>query len=266
MDVAKGKEVQTMAIKFRNLEASDVECRVATVSEKGVSLLLYKDARCDMRLLDETCGPENWECEFKEIAGSLYCGVTIYCDGVPRTKWNNGTESNTEAEKGRASDAFKRACFMWGIGRELYTAPFIWIPARLCNIKAGKNGRPACYDRFAVSDMVVSDSKRITSLEICDAKTGRGVYVFGPQRASQGFTPADGEGGECSDEQLSEFLATVSRFAEVKGVTSEEVVTKVNERLAKLPALGYRDGQRYTKEQCATAHRWVSAWLKAVES
>lgn len=110
--------------KFRALEANEIDCRVSTCSEKGVSLLLYKDARCDMRILDEAVGPECWQRSHEVINGNLFCNVGIKVDGEWIWKQDVGTESYTEKEKGQASDSFKRACFNWGIGRELYTAPY----------------------------------------------------------------------------------------------------------------------------------------------
>ena len=72
-----------------------------------------------------------------------------------------------EAQKGEASDSFKRACFNWGIGRELYTAPFIWIPATKCNITDGNK----CYDKFEVEKILV-ENKRITGISILNISTG----------------------------------------------------------------------------------------------
>ena len=173
-----------MAITFRPLKADEVECRVGTCSERGVSLLLYKDARCDMALLDETVGPENWQCDYDSIDGKLFCTVGIK---VMRTenyyewiyKQDVGVPSNMESTKGEASDAFKRACFKWGIGRELYTAPFIWVPADKCNITKGKNGKPQCYDDFRVTEMEVEDGE-IVKLTIRNMKR-RGEVVYGTE-------------------------------------------------------------------------------------
>src|SRR5690554_1395175 len=119
-------------MNIRTLRADEIECRVQIVKENGCSLLLYKDARVDMNILDETFGVENWQRHHEIVNGNLFCNV-----GVRFSRENNygewvwkqdvGTESNTEKEKGQASDSFKRACFNWGIGRELYTAPFIWV-------------------------------------------------------------------------------------------------------------------------------------------
>lgn len=119
---------------IRRLRADEIEVRAAQVAKNNsgavyASLLLYKDARVDQRLLDETFGPMNWQREHTIIDGNLYCTVSIWDEkkGVWVSKQDVGTESNTEKEKGQASDSFKRACFNWGIGRELYTAPKIFI-------------------------------------------------------------------------------------------------------------------------------------------
>lgn len=106
-----------MDINFRSLTAEEVEARVSAVSEKGISLLLYKDARCDMRVLDETVGPECWQREHYECKGNLFCRVGIKLPEWSEWVWKAdcGTESYTEKEKGEASDSFKRACFNWGV-------------------------------------------------------------------------------------------------------------------------------------------------------
>lgn len=110
---------------IRLLKADEIECRAAMVSEKGLSLLLYKDARVDQKILDETFGIFGWKRSHQCIDGNLYCTVEIFDrdSGTWVAKQDVGTMSNSEKEKGQASDSFKRACFNWGIGRELYTAP-----------------------------------------------------------------------------------------------------------------------------------------------
>lgn len=102
-------------MNFRLLRADEIDCRISTVSEKGLSLLLYKDARVDMTILDETVGPENWQRSHELINGNLFCNVGIKCGNEWVWKQDVGTESYTEKEKGQASDSFKRACFNWGI-------------------------------------------------------------------------------------------------------------------------------------------------------
>lgn len=125
-------------MKFRALKADEIDVRVGGVYAKGVTMLLYKNARVDMQILDETVGEFNWQRDHKEVKGNLYCGIGINsgCEWV--WKYDCGTESFSDKEKGEASDAFKRAGFNWGIGRELYTAPFIWLP---CATKPKTNGR-----------------------------------------------------------------------------------------------------------------------------
>lgn len=144
-------------MKFRKLKADEIDCRVSTINEKGLSLLLYKDARVDQNILDETVGPMRWQRTHQLIGDRLYCTVEIFDkeftgSGEWIGKQDVGTESYTEKEKGQASDSFKRACFNWGIGRELYTAPFIWVPAAKTEI-ISKNGKPSTYDRFTVEEI-----------------------------------------------------------------------------------------------------------------
>lgn len=164
--------------KFRDLRADEIECRVQSVKENGLVLLLYKDARVDMNILDETVGSTNWQREHYECKGNLFCrvGINIKTAGYDADRWvwksDCGTESNTEAQKGEASDSFKRACFNWGIGRELYTAPFTWIPAEKCNIKNGK-----CYDKFVVEKIII-ENKQIVALAIYNATKGCRAFVW----------------------------------------------------------------------------------------
>jgi len=171
---------------FRDLKADEIDVRIAQVKESGVSLLLYKDARVDQNILDETVTPYRWQREHKELKGNIYCGISIFDEERQQwvTKWDVGKESFSEAEKGEASDSFKRAGFNWGIGRELYTAPFIWINAEDCNLKeTGKKdayGNPiyTCRDKFVVEKIEIKD-KEITGLAIKNMSLkGRRVFVY----------------------------------------------------------------------------------------
>lgn len=170
-----------MKIAFRELRADEVDARVSTISAKGLSLLLYKDARCDMNILDETVGSTNWEREHEIIGDRLYCTVSIFDEDKNAwvSKQDVGTESYTEKEKGQASDSFKRACFNWGIGRELYTAPFIWIKDGLYTVTK-KGDKPTTYDKFSVESMTVENHK-ITGLTIKNLSTNKIVYTYGSQ-------------------------------------------------------------------------------------
>ena len=168
---------------FRLLHADEIEARVATVNEKGCSLLLYKDARCDMNILDETVGAMNWERTHSR--DNANCTVSIWDKDKEQwiSKEDTGTESFTEKEKGLASDSFKRACFNWGIGRELYTAPFIWISADKVNLSQ-KNGKYTTYDKFVVEAIRYDEKRQISALSIKN-QAGKRVFVFNNQKGEQ---------------------------------------------------------------------------------
>ncbi len=154
--------------QFRLLGADEIEVRIGTIKESGLTLLLYKDARCDMNILDETVGFMNWERSHEVINGNLYCKVSLWND--ERKAWVSksdcGTKSYSEQEKGEASDSFKRACFNWGIGRELYTTPFLWVSKDKCNITADKK----CFDKFEVIKITYDEQRKISEVIIKNLK------------------------------------------------------------------------------------------------
>ncbi len=161
---------------IRLLRADEIECRVSTINEKGLVLLLFKDARVDQRILDETFTPFGWKRNHQCIEGNLYCTVEIWDaeKGQWIAKQDVGTTSYSEKEKGQASDSFKRACFNWGIGRELYTAPFIWIPAGKASIQK-KGDRYVTSDRFSVQSIGYNLHREISALVIINQN---GCSVF----------------------------------------------------------------------------------------
>jgi len=165
---------------MRKLTASEVEARVSMVSEKGCQLLLYKTARVDRAILDEEFGALNWQTDFKVVNDNLYCGIGVYDSNKSEWvwKWDCGTESNTEKEKGEASDSFKRAGFKWGIGVELYNTPFIWLNVPVTVDKSGKCYLQNKFQKFEVSKFE-SDNGAVTALEIVDAKTREVLYSYG---------------------------------------------------------------------------------------
>lgn len=167
-----------MELNFRDLRADEIECRVAQITKNGLSLLLYKDARCDMNILDETVGALNWKREHCRDNANCIVSIWDFDKSMWISKEDTGTESMTEKEKGLASDSFKRACFNWGIGRELYTAPFIWVRATDFNMSTGANGKPACRDKFTVKVMEC-ENKVITRLVIRNETLKKDVYSFG---------------------------------------------------------------------------------------
>ena len=159
-------------MKFRDLRANEIDVRVGQVGDGYCTLLLYKDARVDMDILDETFGVEFWQREHYECKGNLFCKVGILCptnkSEYEQFEWvwkaDCGTESNTEKEKGESSDSFKRACVNWGIGRELYTAPLIRVN---CATTKNDKGKLNVKDltSFSVADIVI-ENKAITGLQI----------------------------------------------------------------------------------------------------
>ena len=193
---------------FRTLRADEIDARIAQVKETGVSLLLYKDARCDMNILDETFGAFGWERNHEVIDGRLYCTVKIKDpdSGEWISKQDVGTESYTEKEKGQASDSFKRACFNWGIGRELYTAPFIWVNADKVNIENGKT-----YDKFSV-DKIEYYKNKIVILVIRNITKGCIAFTW--------ESPA----------YVNELVSTLLKEMERTGITEDKVTAmfKVN--------------------------------------
>lgn len=156
---------------IRLLHADEIECRVATINEKGLSLLLFKDARVDQKILDETFTPFGWRRTHQSIDGNLYCTVEVWDDDKQQwiAKQDVGTMSYSEKEKGQASDSFKRACVNWGLGRELYTAPFIWIPAARVEIQK-RNEKYMTSDRFSVQQIAYNEQREIVELVIVNAK------------------------------------------------------------------------------------------------
>ena len=164
---------------IRLLKANEIECRVGSLNKEqtGMSLLLYKDARADMKILDEVFGIDGWEREHQLIDGKLFCTVRIWSEKYNKwiSKQDVGTESYSEKEKGQASDSFKRACVNLGIGRELYTAPFIWI-----NFKDGYNKN----SKFTVKEIGYNEDREINMLVIVDSK-GKECFRLKPSKVKE---------------------------------------------------------------------------------
>lgn len=167
-----------MELKFRTLNANEIDCRIATIKKEGVTLLLYKDARVDQNILDETVGPMNWQRSHSR--DNANCTVSLWDEEKKQwvAKEDTGKESFTEAEKGLASDSFKRACFNWGIGRELYSAPNIWIPSTGADIKQGGSGKLQCYDKFSVEKILYDENRNIVALSIRNDSKNTRVFVM----------------------------------------------------------------------------------------
>ena len=167
---------------MRKLNADEIEVKVKQIIKtdkwQGFVALLYKTARVDMDILDEQYGAWGWQSEYKEIKGNLYCGIGVKNENTDEWvwKWDCGIESRADGEgnekKGEASDAFKRAGFKWGIGRELYTAPKIYIEAEVITDKNGKNYLADKKASYSVQTIQYDEKGNIASLVIQDKKDG----------------------------------------------------------------------------------------------
>lgn len=243
-------------LKFRPLRADEIEVRVQSVFEKGVVLLIYKDARVDMDVLDETVGTMNWKRSHSR--DNANCTVSIW--DAEKKEWvgkeDTGTESTAEKEKGLASDSFKRACVLWGIGRELYHAPFIWIPAEKCEIKEGKNGKLTCRTEFKVSEIDVDDYKRIKELVICNKRTGAVVYSYGTaKKAAEKKTEPAPKGNPVK--------ASEKDIEEIKSVMMEDMVAKNADPAIVLARFGVNALDDMTSEQAKACKNWLSMVAEA---
>ena len=216
---------------IRVLTADEIECRVGTISEKGLSLLLYKDARADMKILDEVFGPNNWQRTHEVIGGNLYCNVQIYDEQKKQwiSKMDVGTESYTEKEKGQASDSFKRACVSVGIGRELYTAPFIWIAAGKVNIQP-RGDKYITYDKFKVKDISYNDNREIIGLTILN-QDGKVVYSLIASKGQSATTEDTPKQPKVSQKQTvlaptSDQIKQMNKELERTGVALDTVLSR----------------------------------------
>ena len=215
-------------MEIRTLRADEIECRVQQIKTNGCVLLLYKDARCDMRILDEVFGIDGWEREHQVVNGNLYCTVRVWSE--KRNQWISkqdvGTESNTEKEKGQVSDSFKRACFNLGIGRELYTSPFIWIPASMGYTK---------YEKFEVKEIGYNEDREINMLVIVDSK-GKECFKFG-KKTKQNIKNKDVAIDAIIDDEQKKELFLVAKGLDTK------IVKEI------LHSFGFENSSEITKKE-----------------
>lgn len=216
---------------FRLLREDEIECRIAEIKKdgSGLILLLYKTSRTDAALLDETVGPMNWTDDYKEVLGQLHCGIGIKDEtGNYVWKWNCGTESYMDAEKGRASDAFKRAGFTWGIGAELYTAPKIMISSKMCNIRE-YDGRKKCYDNFSVWEIGYDNNEKINYLVIRNDTEREFCFRFGkPPVEESPKTPEKNPEPPREPDTIN--YATPNQVAVIRKLCNEEEIQAIKNK------------------------------------
>ena len=206
-----------MTNMFRTLRADEIDARIGQVGKGYVTILLYKDARCDQNILDETVGPYNWQRTHGR--DNANCVVSIWDEkkGQWISKEDVGTESKTEAEKGLASDSFKRACVNWGIGRELYTGPRIFISGDTEKLKK---------ERFIVAEIGYNDKREINCLAIAD-KTGSIIYRHGNTsvRYVEPIGPTDEEEKPATKHEQKgapwSLETAMNAYCERKGITKQ---------------------------------------------
>ncbi len=231
-EMGRGKEqfnCNNSAGFVRLLRADEIECRVSVINERGLSLLLFKDARVDRKILDETFTPFGWRRTHQSIDGNLYCTVEIWDKEKQQwiSKQDVGTVSYSEKEKGQASDSFKRACFNWGIGRELYTAPFIWISAENVSIKP-KGDRYTTSEHFFFFFIDYNEEREISYLMIVNGK-GKKVFEMGKPRKADGKKPVPASNEDIGANIITEIQrAALEKELKRTGVLMEAVLGRYN--------------------------------------
>lgn len=220
--------------RIRLLRADEIECRVGIIGENGLSLLLYADARADMRIMDEVFGPMNWQRKHEVIGGSIYCTVSVWDDVKKQwiSKMDVGTESCTEKEKSQASNSFKRASVNFGIGRELYATPFIWVSAGKVRIEKRQDGKFYTQDKFKVREISYDEENRVITGLVIVNRDGNKVYEL-----KSGETAADAvsdqpkvqESGKTADKEDAN-VAAIWKELERTGVALEAVLERYGVR------------------------------------
>lgn len=159
---------------FRTLRADEIEVRIGqnNKDKTAFSLLLYKTARTDAEVLDETVGAWNWQKKFYQVKNTMFCSIGIKDTDTGEFIWKDDCgddDFQTEQIKGEASDSFKRAGFAWGIGRELYFGPKITIWVNSGNKET---------DRYSVKEVEFDKNKTMTKLTIVNDYSGEVAYSY----------------------------------------------------------------------------------------
>lgn len=151
----------------------------------------YIDARDAMRLLDEVCGPENWQDEYYQVKDTMFCKIGIKVGDQWVWKSDGGDVTDVEAKKGESSDSFKRACVKWGVGRFLYDMEIRWVDTN--GPKTDSNKYPYAIDENGkrIYDLTAHFSGEVKP----NYKKEESHKPSQPQQSS-GLLPCDKCGGE----------------------------------------------------------------------
>lgn len=242
-------------IKFRPLKADEIEIRVERVTKKGAWLLLYKNARVDMNILDEVVGASNWQRRHEVVNDNLFCTISVWDEDKQQWvgKQDVGVESFAAKEKGEASDSFKRAGTCWGIGRELYSAPRIFVVCKTSPKDSGKgfdledryqfDGAYVSYvshdDKGEIKELALSDKKGV----VIWSNMGKSTAPLDPTEPTEDDMDINGKIGKIHKAALLKRLETIG-FTEKKicdnyGIKSLDDMTIIqlancNEQLNKI--------------------------------
>lgn len=240
--------------EMRLLKANEIDVRVQMVNQSYISVLLYKDARVDMKILDETFGPMNWQRSHNVINNNLFCTVSIYDEDKKQwiSKQDVGIPSYTQAEKGEASDSFKRACINIGIGRELYSAPGIFITPLQGEVTQNKN-KYQTKTKFFVKEIEYDNKREIAYLVIVDGK-GNQRYSWGRKTQAQPTVANNKPINTPNNNQLENYRVEIANMLKVKQIPPERLVAwlKQNYKVDKL--------EKLNPVQCKTVHDEVARW------
>lgn len=239
---------------IRLLKANEIDVRVQMVNQNYISVLLYKDARVDMKILDETFGPMNWQRTHNVVNNNLFCTVSVYDEDKKQwiSKQDVGIPSYTQAEKGEASDSFKRACTNIGIGRELYSAPSIFITPMQGEVTQNK-GKFQTRSKFYVKEIEYNNECEISYLTIVDGQ-GNQRYSYGRKAQGKQTVANKNNTNNPNKNQLDQHRVEITQLLKVKHIPSETFVNWLKREY------GVERLEGLNAEQAETVKNIVASW------
>lgn len=151
---------------------------------QGNRKLSYITARTAMNRLDNVLGPENWFDEYFPNANAVLCKLTIRLpDGTLLTKMDAGGHASMQDqgddEKSAFSDAFKRACVKFGIGRYLYGDGVPeFEPGQIPEMNPASTRLPELRPATVLNQTGPPPQRRTNPSNFKIPKTGKGVYAW----------------------------------------------------------------------------------------